>query len=154
MRSSPQIIPYQDSDLERFYAFVGNLLRSSRRRDGQAYALARIRHQLPAADADALALPGRAPSSRFDVLSSTPASSSSPRDQAGRRLDALTTKVGDGCGLDDEVALRFFRHPQMTEGFIDLLQGDACPLKGPTDVGTAQVKDAEVTFSSLIDRPK
>ena len=62
--------------------------------------LARIRHQLPAADADALALRGRAPSSRFDVLSSTPASSSGPRDQAGRRLDALTTKVGDGCGLD------------------------------------------------------
>ena len=61
--------------------------------------LARIRHQLPAADADALALRGRAPSSRFDVLSSTPASSSGPRDQAGRRLDALTTKVGDGYGL-------------------------------------------------------
>ena len=61
--------------------------------------LARIHHQLPAADADSLALRGRAPSSRFDVLSSTPASSSGPRDQAGRRLDALTTKVGDGCGL-------------------------------------------------------
>ena len=62
-------------------------------------ALARIHHQLPAADADALALRGCAPSSRFDVLSSTPTSSSGPRDQAGRRLDALTTKVGDGCGL-------------------------------------------------------
>ena len=66
--------------------------------------LARIRHQLPAADADALALRGRAPSSRFDVLSSTPASSSGPRDQAGRRLDALTTKVGDGCGLGGSLA--------------------------------------------------
>ena len=64
--------------------------------------LARIRHQLPAADADALALRGRAPSSRFDVLSSTPASSSGPRDQAGRRLDVLTTKVGDGCGLGND----------------------------------------------------
>ena len=61
--------------------------------------LAHIRHQLPAADADALTLRGRAPSSRFDVPSSTPASSSGPRDQAGRRLDALTTKVGDGCRL-------------------------------------------------------
>ena len=67
--------------------------------DAVLVALARIRHQPPAADADALALRGRAPSSRFDVLSSTPASSSGPRDQAGRRLDALTTKVGDGCGL-------------------------------------------------------
>ena len=70
-------------------------------REIHAADLARIRHQLPAADADALALPGRAPSSRFDVLSSTPASSSGPRDQAGRRLDALTTKVGDGCGLEE-----------------------------------------------------
>ena len=70
--------------------------------DTSAEPLARIRHQLPAADADALALRGRAPSSRFDVLQSTPASSSGPRDQAGRRLDALTTKVGDGCGLAGE----------------------------------------------------
>ena len=70
------------------------------RRIAPHLALARIRHQLPAADADALALRGRAPSSRFDVLSPTPASSSGPRDQAGRRLDALTTKVGDGFGLE------------------------------------------------------
>ena len=66
--------------------------------DGTA-CLTRIRHQLPAADADALVLRGRAPSRRFDVLSSTPASPSGPRDHAGRRLDALATKVGDGCGL-------------------------------------------------------
>ena len=63
--------------------------------------LTRIRHQLPAADADARALRGRAPSCRFDVLSSTPASPSGPRGRAGRRLDALATKVGDGCGLAD-----------------------------------------------------
>ena len=54
---------------------------------GQEDRLTRIHHQLPAADADSLALHGRAPSSRFDVLSSTPASSSGPRDQAGRRLE-------------------------------------------------------------------
>ena len=82
----PLPTPGQNSDLARVQAMLGNR------------GLARIRHQLPAADADALALRGRAPSSRFDVLSSTPASSSGPRDQAGRRLDALTTKVGDGCG--------------------------------------------------------
>ncbi len=61
--------------------------------------LARMSHQLPAADADALALRGRAPSSRFDILSSMPASASSPRSRAGRRLDALATKVGEISGL-------------------------------------------------------
>ena len=90
--------------------------------------LSRIRHQLPGADArafgpgsawgyrwheNALAPPGRAPCGRFDLLSSTPASPSDPRDQAGRRLDALAepsageregvplagNRVADGCGI-------------------------------------------------------
>ena len=88
-----QIIPYQDSDLERFYAFVRNLL-------------------------------------------------------------AKLPPPGDGQPfvLDDEVALKFFRLQQMNEGSIDLSDGEANPLKGPTDVGTAQVKDEEVTLSSLVDR--
>ena len=88
-----QIIPYQDTDLERLYAFVRNLL-------------------------------------------------------------AKLPPPGDGQGfvLDDEVALRYFRLQQMSEGSIDLLQGEADPLKGPTDVGTARAKDEEVTLSSLIDR--
>ena len=88
-----QIIPYQDSDLERLYAFVRNLL-----------------SKLPP-----------------------------PGD-------------GQAFDLDDEVALRFFRVQQMTEGTIDLSDGEADPLKGPTDIGTAQVKDEDVTLSSLIDR--
>ena len=54
--------------------------------------------------------------------------------------------------LDDEVALRFFRLQQMTEGSIDLSDGEAEPLKGPTDLGTAQVRDQDVALSSLIDR--
>ena len=88
-----QIIPYQDSELERLYTFVRNLLaKLPPPGDGQAFV------------------------------------------------------------LDDEVALRFFRLQQMTEGSIDLSGGDAYPLKGPTDVGTAGVKDEEVTLSSLIDR--
>ena len=88
-----QIIPYQDSDLERFYAFVRNLL-------------------------------------------------------------AKLPPPGDGKTfvLDDEVALRFFRLQQMTEGSIDLSDGEAYPLKGPTDVGTAGIKDEEVALSSLVDR--
>ena len=88
-----QIIPYQDSDLERLYAFVRNLLsKLPPPGDGQAFV------------------------------------------------------------LDDEVALRFFRLQQMTEGSIDLSEGEASPLKGPTDVGTAQVKDEEIALSSLVDR--
>ena len=88
-----QIIPYQDSDLERLYAFVRNLLsKLPPPGDGQAFV------------------------------------------------------------LDDEVALKFFRIQQMTEGTIDLSEGEANPLKGPTDVGTAQSKDEEVALSSLIDR--
>ena len=88
-----QIIPYQDSDLEQFYAFVRNLL-------------------------------------------------------------AKLPPPGDGKAfvLDDEVALRFFRLQQMSEGSIDLSDGEADSLKGPTDLGTAQVRDAEVALSSLIDR--
>ncbi len=88
-----QIIPYHDSDLERLYAFVRNLL-------------------------------------------------------------AKLPPPGDGRAfvLDDEVALRFFRLQQMTEGLIDLSEGYADPLKGPTDVGTAGIKDQEVPLSSLIDR--
>ena len=50
------------------------------------------------------------------------------------------------------MALRYFRLQQMSEGSIDLVQGEADPLKGPTDVGTARAKDEEVTLSSLIDR--
>ena len=71
-----------------------------------------------------------------------------------RNLLAKLPQPGDGQAfvLDDEVALRFFRMQQMTEGSIDLSEGDAYPLKGPTDVGTAGVKDEEVTLSSLIDR--
>ena len=88
-----QIIPYQDSDLERLYAFVRNLLaKLPPPGDGQAFV------------------------------------------------------------LDDEVALRFFRLQQMTEGSIGLSEGDADPLKGPTDVGTARAKDEDVSLSSLIDR--
>ena len=88
-----QIIPYQDTDLERLYTFARNLL-------------------------------------------------------------AKLPPPGDGRAfvLDDEVALRFFRLQQMTEGSITLSTGVAEPLKGPTDVGTAGTKDEEVALSSLIDR--
>jgi type I restriction enzyme R subunit len=88
-----QIIPYQDSELEKFYTFARNLI-----------------SKLP--------------------------------------------PPGDGRAftLDDEVALRFYRLQQMTDGSIDLEKGDAYPLKGPTDVGTGGVKDEEVPLSTLVDK--
>lgn len=88
-----QIIPYQDSELEKFYAFVRNLLsKLPPPGDGQAFA------------------------------------------------------------LDDEVALRYFRLQQMTEGSINLGTGEAYPLKGPTDVGTSGVKEEAVPLSSLVEK--
>jgi type I restriction enzyme R subunit len=86
-----QIIPYQDSELEKLYAFVRNLLsKLPPPGDGQAFA------------------------------------------------------------LDDEVALRFFRLQQMTEGSIDLVYGEAEALKGPTDVGTRGVAEEGVALSTLV----
>ncbi len=88
-----QIIPYQDSELEKFYAFVRNLLsKLPPPGDGQAFV------------------------------------------------------------LDDEVALRYFRLQQMTEGSIDLGTGEAYPLKGPTDVGTSAVREEPVPLSSLVEK--
>ena len=40
----------------------------------------------------------------------------------------------------------------MTDGSIDLSDGEADPLKGPTDVGTARSPDEEVALSSLIEK--
>jgi len=88
-----QIIPYQDSELEKLYAFVRNLIaKLPPPGDGQAFA------------------------------------------------------------LDDEVALRYFRLQQMTEGSIELSKGYADMLKGPTDVGTLRVAEEPVTLSSLVDK--
>ncbi len=56
---------------------------------------ARIRHQLPAADADALALRGH----------------------AGRRLDTLATKVGNGCGLAEGRDYYVVRLPSGARGW-------------------------------------
>ncbi len=71
-----------------------------------------------------------------------------------RNLLAKLPPPGDGHALvlDDEVALQFFWIQQMSERSIGLSEGDAAPLKGPTDVGTAGVKDEEMTLSSLIER--
>lgn len=88
-----QIIPYQDSELEKLYAFVRNLFtKLPPPGDGQAFV------------------------------------------------------------LDSEVALRYFRLQQVTEGSIELGKGYAYPLKGPTDVGTLRAAEEPVALSSLVDK--
>ena len=50
------------------------------------------------------------------------------------------------------MALKYFRVQQMTQGSIDLDDGETDPLKGPTDVGSGGRKDEEVGLRDLVDR--
>ncbi|MFP4098426.1 MAG: type I restriction endonuclease subunit R [Alphaproteobacteria bacterium] len=88
-----QIIPYQDSDLEKLYTYL-----------------------------------------RF-LISKLPKNSDEPIFK-----------------LDDEVDLKYYRLQKISEGSIDLSQGEADPLKGPTEVGTREAKDEFVQLSLLVDR--
>ncbi len=69
-----------------------------------------------------------------------------------RNLAAKLPPSGNGAKLtlDDDVALKFFRLQQVSEGTINLSQGEADPLKGPSDVGTAGQKDTCVALSTLV----
>ncbi len=61
---------------------------------------------------------------------------------------------GDGAkfALDDDVALKYFRLQQVSDGTIDLSQGEADPLKGPTDVGTGRQRNTAVSLSTLVNQ--
>jgi len=54
--------------------------------------------------------------------------------------------------LGDEVALKFYRLQKIGEGAIELNEGEAPFLKGPTDVGTRKATDEEIALSTLIGR--
>jgi len=71
-----------------------------------------------------------------------------------RNLGPKLPEPGDGSRftLDDDVALKFFRLQQVSDGTIDLSSGEAEPLKGPTDVGSAREKDVDVALSTLVDQ--
>jgi type I restriction enzyme, R subunit len=86
-----QIIPYQDSDLEKLYTYARFLLTKLPRR-----------------------------------------------------------KTGLGYDIEDEVALKFYRLQKISEGGINLSDGQASPLKGPTDVGTGRHEDESVVLWQLI----
>lgn len=71
-----------------------------------------------------------------------------------RNFGPKLPQPGDGSRftLDDDVALKYFRLQQVSDGTIDLSKGEAEPLKGPTDVGTAREKDTEVALSTLVNQ--
>jgi type I restriction enzyme, R subunit len=86
-----QIIPYQDSDMERLYTFLRHL------------------------------------------------SSKLPRRPGGPQYD-----------FDNDVYLEYYRLQKISEGSIDLGQGYARPLDGPTAVGTAVIRESPVALSKVI----
>jgi type I restriction enzyme, R subunit len=58
---------------------------------------------------------------------------------------------GPGYQFDEEVRLEYYRLQKISEGSIDLSQGYAPRLDGPTDVGSAQVREQGIALSRLID---
>ncbi|KAB2965638.1 MAG: type I restriction endonuclease subunit R [Thermoanaerobaculia bacterium] len=87
-----QVIPYQDSDLERLYVVLRHLSAKLPRRRG-----------------------------------------------------------GPGYQFDDEIRLEYYRLQKISEGSISLREGDAQKLDGPTEVGSALVRERPVPLSQLID---
>ena len=53
--------------------------------------------------------------------------------------------------LEDEVELEYYRLQKISEGSIDLKEGEADALKGPSDVGTGRYHDKQIQLSELID---
>lgn len=87
-----QIIPYQDSDLERLFVYLRHL------------------------------------------------SSKLPRHASGLQYD-----------FDDEVSLEYYRLQKISEGSIDLSEGEARKLDGPKEVGTGDLRERAVALSQVID---
>ncbi|GAL85565.1 hypothetical protein MYP_2794 [Sporocytophaga myxococcoides] len=88
-----QVIPFQDSDLEKLYTYL-----------------------------------------RFLIL------------KLPKRESDVTIKI------DDDVTLKYYRLQKISEGSIDLKVGEPEPLYGPTEVGTAGLKDEKVVLSELIEK--
>ncbi|MEM8534815.1 MAG: type I restriction endonuclease [Chloroflexota bacterium] len=86
-----QVIPYQDSDLERLYTFFRHLSAKLPRRSG-----------------------------------------------------------GPQYNFDDGVYLEYYRLQKISEGSIDLSDGDIYKLDGPRKVGTGMLRETPVAFSKII----
>ena len=99
--------------------------RSAQYEDAANASLTRISHQPSAADADPLAVAGRTPSRRFDVVTATPAASFSPCDPPHRRLDALATNAGEKCGLKNPMGASL--SAVLSEGLAEAISKTATP---------------------------
>lgn len=53
--------------------------------------------------------------------------------------------------FDDTIRLEYYRLQKISEGSISLKEGTPYKLDGPTDVGTAMVREPEVPLSKLVD---
>ncbi|CAN5405354.1 DEAD/DEAH box helicase family protein [soil metagenome] len=87
-----QIIPFQDSDLEKLYIFSRFLLARLPKRD-----------------------------------------------------------TGGGYEFDDEISLKYYRLQKISEGSIDLSDGESKEIKGPDEVVTGMVKEEYVALSELVE---
>ncbi len=71
----------------------------------------------------------------------------------GRFLLARLPKRDSGGGyeFDDEVSLKYYRLQKISEGSIDLTDGEADEITGPDEVGTGMVKEEYVPLSELVE---
>jgi type I restriction enzyme R subunit len=53
--------------------------------------------------------------------------------------------------FDDDIRLEYYRLQKISEGSIDLKNGEASSLDGPKEVGTGTVHEEPVVLSSLIE---
>lgn len=54
--------------------------------------------------------------------------------------------------VEDDVELQYYRLQKISEGAIDLTEGEAEPLKGPSEVGTGRTDDKQVPLSELVEQ--
>jgi type I restriction enzyme R subunit len=59
--------------------------------------------------------------------------------------------TGGGYEFDDEVSLKYYRLQKISEGSIDLSDGESNEIKGPDEVGTGMVKEEYVSLSELVE---
>jgi type I restriction enzyme R subunit len=60
-------------------------------------------------------------------------------------------RTGDRYQFDEEVRLEYYRLQKISEGSINLRDGNANPLDGPSEVGSGLVRETPIRLSKLID---
>ncbi len=66
-------------------------------------------------------------------------------------LNKLPKRPSEKLILDDDVQLKFYRLQKISEGTINLQQGDPATVSGPTAVGTSANNEEQIELSRLID---